>query len=374
MRRPYAGGVVFRYILLSVLTLLHIYVFGRAASVPFLKRFIHRNLLIGFGVVLWVIFFFAILFHHGGSGTLATVLELFGMTWMALLFLLCVPLLAVDLVTGFGFFLSRLAPSLRGWALVVGVVLSVIALIQGVRPPVIQSYEVRLPGISREMDGTVIVAMSDLHLGALLGEKWLAKRVAQVQAERPDLIVLLGDLFEGHGTPQDSLINVLGRLSAPLGVWAVSGNHEFHGGGDGNIALMDKAGIHLLRDRWVEIRPGFVVAGVDDLTSRRRSGSNVDHVSKALAGRPPGKTVFLSHTPWQFEKVARAGVGLMLSAHTHGGQIWPFGYIVRLFYPLLAGQYEVEGMSVIVSRGTGTWGPRMRLWHRGEILRVTLRR
>ncbi|MBW2636211.1 MAG: metallophosphoesterase [Deltaproteobacteria bacterium] len=365
---------MFRYILISVLTVLHIYVFGRLVSVPFLRRFIHPNLFIGFGVALWVIFFFAILFHHGESGTLAAVLELFGMNWMAILFLLCVPLLAVDFVTGFGFLLPRYAPSLRGWALVIGVALSVIALIQGLRPPVVQNYEVRFPGISREMDGTVIVAMSDLHLGTLLGEKWLAKRVAQVQAERPDLIVLLGDLFEGHGTPQGSLIRVLSRLSAPLGVWAVSGNHEFHGGGDGNIVLMDEAGIQLLRDRWVEIRPGFVVAGVDDLTSRRRSGSNVDHVSKAFAGRPPGTTVFLSHTPWQFEKVARAGVGLMLSAHTHGGQIWPFGYIVRLFYPLLAGQYEVEGMSVIVSRGTGTWGPRMRLWRRGEILRVTLRR
>ena len=69
----------------------------------------------------------------------------------------------------------------------------------------------------------------------------------------------------------------------------------------------------------------------------------------------------------------RAGVELMLSGHTHGGQIWPFGYLVRTVYPLLAGQYSANGMPVIVCRGTGTWGPRMRLWHRGEILRVTLR-
>jgi hypothetical protein len=64
----------------------------------------------------------------------------------------------------------------------------------------------------------------------------------------------------------------------------------------------------------------------------------------------------------------------MLSGHTHGGQIWPFGYLVRIFYPLVAGRYDVDGMTVIVGRGTGTWGPRMRLWHRGEILKVTLRR
>lgn len=365
---------MFRFILISLFTVIHIYVFGRMVSIPFLRRYIHRNLIVGFGVILWAILLFAILFRHGGSDAFATALELFGMNWMAVLFLLCVPLLAVDLLTGFGLLLSRIAPSLRGWALVLGVALSVVAFIQGFRPPVVKSFEVRLPDISREMDGTVIVAMSDLHLGSLLGEKWLAKRVVQVQAEQPDLIFLLGDLFEGHGAPQASLVQGLRRLSAPLGVWAVAGNHEFHGGDDGNIALMDEAGIQLLRDRWVEIRPGFVIAGVDDLTSSRRSGGDIDHVSIALEGRPPGSTIFLSHTPWQFEKVASAGVGLMLSAHTHGGQIWPFGYLVRLFYPLLAGRYDVEGMSVIVSRGTGTWGPHMRLWCRGEILRVTLRR
>ena len=84
-------------------------------------------------------------------------------------------------------------------------------------------------------------------------------------------------------------------------------------------------------------------------------------------------TIFVSHTPWQADRAARQGVGLMLSGHTHNGQIWPFTYIVGLRYPLLAGRYNVGGMPVIVCRGTGTWGPRMRLWSRGEILRIVLR-
>ena len=70
---------------------------------------------------------------------------------------------------------------------------------------------------------------------------------------------------------------------------------------------------------------------------------------------------------------AQAGVGLMLSGHTHGGQIWPFGSLVRTVYPLIAGRYDIDGMTVIVSRGIGTWGPRMRLWRRGEILKLVLR-
>ena len=363
---------MFGTILISVCTLMHIYVFWRIASVPFVNRHVPLNLLILTGVLLWAIFFIGRLFHHGGTGTLAATIELFGMLWMGALFLLFIPLLTMDVITGFGFLLPRLAPSLRCWALFVGGVLSVIALVQGLRPPVVQSYEVHLPGLSGEMDGKVLVAMSDLHIGSLIGKRWLAARVAQVREEQPDLVVLLGDVFEGHGQPQEELLPILRRLSAPLGIWAVTGNHEFHGGDNRSIRLIDAAGFKLLRNRWVEVRPGFVLAGVDDLTAKYRAGRDGDFISQALADRPPGVTVLLSHTPWQADRAASAGASLMLSGHTHGGQIWPFGYLVRRFYPLLGGRYEVSGMTVIVCRGTGTWGPRMRLWRPGEILRVTL--
>ena len=340
---------------------------------PLINRHVPLYLLILTGLLLWAIFFIGRLFHHGSTGALTATIELFGMLWMGTLLLLFISLLTIDIITGFGFLLPRLAPSLRGWALLIGGVLSIIALVQGLGPPVVQSYEVRLQGLSAEMDGKVLVAMSDLHVGSLIGKRWLAARVAQVREEQPDLVVLLGDLFEGHGQPQEELLPILRRLSAPLGIWAVTGNHEFHGRDNKSINLMDAAGFKLLRNRWVEVRPGFILAGVDDLTSKYRSGRGGDFISTALADRPPGATVLLSHTPWQADRAADAGAGLMLSGHTHGGQIWPFGYLVRRVYPLLGGRYEVGGMPVIVCRGTGTWGPRMRLWRPGEILRVTLR-
>ncbi len=161
------------------------------------------------------------------------------------------------------------------------------------------------------------------------------------------------------------------QLSASYGLWAIPGNHEFYGGSKNN--LFESVGVTSLNNKWVEVRPGLVLAGVEDLTTRSRNGQKNDPISIALAGRPPGATILLSHTPWQAEKAAGEGVGLMLSGHTHGGQIWPFGYLVQKRYPLLEGRYEVNGMTVIVCRGTGTWGPRMRLWHPGQILRVTLR-
>jgi predicted MPP superfamily phosphohydrolase len=371
MGESFAGGAVFGTILISAVTLMHIYVFWRAASVPFMVCHVPRTIFIGVGVVLWVIFFFGRVIGHDGTGVLARTLELLGMNWMGILFLIFISLLAMDLLTLFGILMPRLAPTLRGWAMLVGVVLSLIALIQGLRSPVIQKYEVSIPSLPRALDGTVLVALSDMHLGSQLGDRWLAARVAQVNGLKPDLVVLLGDIFEGHGAPGERLIETFKQLSAPLGIWAVPGNHEFHGGGD--MSLFNAASFTLLRNGWVQIRPGLVLAGVDDLTAARRKGQAGDSVSEALTGLPSCATILLSHTPWQAGRAAKAGAGLMLSGHTHGGQIWPFGYLIRSRYPFFEGRYEVDGMPIIVCRGTGTWGPRMRLWRPAEILRVTLR-
>lgn len=359
--------------LLVIGTLMHIYVFWRIASVPMLRRRVPLRILLSSGFILWVVFVLGRILGHGSVGFPAQILELFGMTWLATLLLFFVSLLVVDLITGFSFFFPRLAPSLRGVALIAGILLSVIANIQGLRSPVVHRYEVQLADLPRERDGTVLVAMSDLHLGSLLGEGWLNARISQIQSLQPDMVVLLGDLFEGHGQPQDGLFEDFRQLSAPLGVWAVSGNHESHGRREKSWTLLEKSNIPELHNCWVEVCPGLILAGVDDLTAARRTGREEEFITQALADRPGGATILLSHTPWQAETAAQAGANLMLCGHTHNGQIWPLGYLTRIRYPLLAGRYEVGRMSVIVCRGTGTWGPRMRLWKPGEILHVTLR-
>lgn len=350
---------------------MHVYVFFRAASVPFLKRKLSRKRLVGAAIILWTLLFLGRIVRHNGAGVFSGTLEFLGMTWMATLFLIFVCLLAVDVATLFGIILNRFAPFLRGVALIAGGLLSVIALFQGLRPPVIEKYEVALQGLPAALDGTVLIALSDMHLGSQIGSRWLAGRIEQVKAQQPDIVVLLGDIFEGHGPPAERLIDTFRQLSAPLGVYAVTGNHEFHG--NGSIGLFGNIGIKLLRDEWAEIHPGLVVAGIDDLTNRRRRNMGGNPIAQAVNGRPSGACILLSHTPWRAEQAAESGVGLMLSGHTHGGQIWPFDYLVRSRYPLLEGRYDVNGMTAIVCRGTGTWGPRMRLWHPGEILHVTLR-
>lgn len=362
---------MFGTVLILVCTFMHIYVFWRAASVPLVAQHVPRKAIITSGVVLWVIFYLSRVVGHGGTGAPAAILEFIGMTWLASLFLTFISLLTIDLITLFGLLMPRLSPSLRGWAFLLGSCLSVLALIQGIRSPVVEKYEVALPGLPDHMDGTVLIALSDMHLGLQLGEDWLEERIVQVESQRPDLVVLLGDIFEGHGSNEDQLVKRFKQLSAPMGVWAVPGNHESHRGD--KTHLFENAGFKLLRNKWAEVSSGLILAGVEDLTTLHRRNQGGDPILQALTDRPPGATILLSHTPWQADKAAGLGAGLMLSGHTHGGQIWPFDYLVRTRYPLLEGRYEVDGMTAIICRGTGTWGPRMRLWSPGEILHVTLR-
>jgi predicted MPP superfamily phosphohydrolase len=197
--------------------------------------------------------------------------------------------------------------------------------------------------------------------------------VEQVQTLEPDIIVLLGDIFEGHGAPDTNLQPIMSRLQAPLGVYAVAGNHEFHGDSAAAMAMSERAGVEWLRDRWKQVAPGLLLVGIDDLTRHFRRGDSSDRVSMLLEGRPVGATVLLSHSPLLVEQAADAGTDLMLSGHTHSGQIWPFNYLVQQYYPYLSGRYRIDEMSLIVSRGTGLWGPRMRLWQTAEITEVTLR-
>jgi len=364
---------LFLSIILTVWGVMHLYVFWRVASVAWVAAHLSRQALVTIALVLWASYPAARILDSWKLEAAARPLEFAGATWIGVLFLLFAALLFADVVTLGGWLLPRLAPTIRGWAFLAAGMLSAVGLVQGLRPPVLRDYEVLLTGLPPERDGLVLVEISDLHLGTLIGRDWLARLVTRVNELRPDLVVVAGDVVDGNVGRVEALQPVLAQLRAPLGVWAVTGNHEYYAGVERCVRLFQAAGYTVLRDQWTEVAPGLVLAGVDDLSARRQFGSDGQPVEKALSKRPLSATILVSHSPWQADIAAGLGAGLMLSGHTHNGQLWPFNYLVQLRYPLLGGRYEIGGMPVIVCRGTGTWGPRMRLWQPGEIVRIKLR-
>ncbi len=352
---------------LAVLLLLA-YVLWRASSVPALRR-LPRPFFPLAGLLLALLVVIGRWLGRQAWGSWAAALEFASWTLAGATFLSFACLLPVDLLTGFGLFFRGRAARLRGRALLAGCLLSLLALFQGMRPPVVSRHEVEIPGLGRELDGTRLAVISDLHLGKLLGPGWLAARVAQVRALNPDMILFLGDLLEGHGEPAAAFLPELEKLSAPLGVWAVDGNHEMNGhrprrAGGGDL-------LPTLRDRAVAPAPGLFVAGRSSILSRGRETRLPWNPDARGAG---GAWILMSHVPSGADAAARAGVGLMLAGHTHGGQLWPLSLLTRRVFPLASGRYRVGAMTVLVSRGTGCWGPRMRLWRPAEIMLIILKR
>ncbi|MFA6032421.1 MAG: metallophosphoesterase [Myxococcota bacterium] len=362
-------------LIIAASTLMHVYVFRRIQSVPFISRRIPGKVLVFVFFTLWLTSLIAHPLGHYDPGLFAVCLEWFGLHWLGSLFIVFTTLLVLDIATGFGYFLPRFASRFRGVALLASSGFVLLAFIQGMRPPVVSDYETVVANLPPQEDGTVIVVLSDLHIGALLDQNWLSERAKQVAALKPDFLFLVGDLIEGHGpagTTQD-LLPVLGRLKASKGVYLVAGNHERHMAGGSGLRLFEDAGFYPLRDTWTRVSPGIILAGIDDPSVRAAKEAGKDPFPGILAGRPDGMvTILLSHRPDLVREAAEAGVNIMFSGHTHGGQIWPFGEISRIVHPFLEGLYVVDGMSLFVSRGTGTWGPCMRLWRPGEIVRVRL--
>jgi len=364
---------LFLTFVLVIWAAMHGYVFWRAASVPWVANHVPRRYLVATAVALWCAYPVARILEAADWQGIALPLEFASACWIGILFLCLSALVMVEVVTLGGAVLGKFVTTLRGLALIVAWIFAGIGLVQAQRDPVLRDYEVELAGLPASRDGLVLVQISDCHLGTLIGRKWLERLVDRVNLLRPDIIAIVGDLVDGNVGRVQPLQPVLQKLQAPLGVWAVTGNHEYYAGLDRSLKLLEQAGYTVLRDRSAEVVPGLVLCGVDDLTARRQFGENGNPVKNALAERKPGAAILLSHSPWQAAVAAEGGAGLMLCGHTHEGQVWPFKYLVALSYPLIGGRYEVKGMPVIVCRGTGTWGPRLRLWRPSEFVRIKLR-
>lgn len=227
-----------------------------------------------------------------------------------------------------------------------------------------------------QFDGLRVALISDLHVGPVREESFTRRVVDEVNAQRPDLVVLAGDLIDGRVEQVAGATDPLRDLRAPLGVMAVSGNHEvLSQEADAWLDHYRSLGITVLRNSSVELtRAGasIAVAGLNDETS---AGDDAPNVGTSLAGiTPDAFTLLVTHQPKAAESAAGRGVDLQLSGHTHGGQLWPFRYAVTLQQPALDGLTTVGDVPVFTTRGAGAWGPPVRVLAPPQVPIITLRR
>src|SRR3954470_4763489 len=230
----------------------------------------------------------------------------------------------------------------------------------------IKDLEVKLRGLPPGLAGFRLVQISDVHVGPLLHRDWVAHVVEQVRALAPDLVAITGDLVDGRVHEIREHVAPLSTMKARHGVFFVTGNHEYYSGAEEWYAHLPSLGVRPLRNERVEVAPGLELAGIEDPTG-------APDLKAALDGRDRSRAlVLLAHQPRQFPEAARQGVPLTLSGHTHGGQIWPFSWIVALAQPYLAGLHRRGDSQLYVSRGTGFWGPPMRVFAPAEITLLKL--
>lgn len=245
------------------------------------------------------------------------------------------------------------------------------------RSPQVCNVPLRFPELPPALDGYRIAQISDIHCGPFAPEERVLDWVQRVNALRPDLIVVTGDLIVSGASHIGAVARALSELRAPDGVFVVMGNHDYFGAGEILARALQDAGLRLLLNESEPVRRGdatLLVAGVDDTWTGRSDPE------RALLRREPGAfPILLAHDPDLFPHAARLGVPLMLSGHTHGGQIgvpfWSRRFnLARLIAHYTSGLYQMGSSFLYVNRGIGTTGPPLRIGARAEISVFTLHR
>jgi hypothetical protein len=372
---------LFLTVFFFIYSLLHFYLFMRAKAA------------LGFGPALAVpltLFLVVMitapvvmhLLENAGFGLLARVTAYVGYTWMALLFLLFCTLLVTDVYrlsvhlagAGTGGRLSWLRFSPRSCFLLSLAGAAAIGFYGwfeagAVRVEAIGIATSKIPVGAGPLR---IVQISDVHIGLTVSENRLKKIMRIVREAHPDILVSTGDLVDGSMDGRKESIELLQAVTPRYGKFAITGNHEFYAGLGQALAFTNKAGFHILRGEAVTVGDVINIVGVDD-PSGPGYGSSSTGEKAVLSSVSKGKfTLFLKHRP-TVDAESAGLFDLQLSGHVHDGQIFPFRLITRFFYPFIAGLYHLhDGSALYVSRGSGTWGPPIRVLAPPEVTVIEL--
>jgi hypothetical protein len=290
------------------------------------------------------------------GGAVADGIYFVAATWLGTIFILfSLQLISLifSLVTG----ISSLW--LSGSLFIFGLNLAAYAIWNG-RRLTVKEYTIPLKNLTKSLR---MVHLSDIHIGTVHQTRFLERVVALTNEQTPDLVCITGDLFDGSVAIDESILAPLNTLVAPT--FFSNGNHEEYEGLNHVRETLGHIKVELLENRHV-VHKGIQIIGVNDRQSLRRS-ETLSGILDSLKLDATLPTILMYHTPVEWDAARAKGVGLMLSGHTHNGQIYPFTLLVRLFFKYVVHLYEKDGHYLHITPGTGTWGPPMRLGSNNQV-------
>jgi uncharacterized protein len=269
-------------------------------------------------------------------------------------------------------------PEFRKWSFIITMVISSGLITYGfinALIPHVRRYNITINKSAGDIKTLRIAAVSDIHLGSIIRKRSMVKLSGILKKLNPDLVLLLGDIVDGEIGPvlRDDLLSSFTIPACRDGLLAITGNHEFIGGGAITIPYIEKHGIRILKDEVVTLDGGIQIVGRIDRDGARfynKERLTLNALMKNVDLSKP--VILLDHQPFRLEESARAGADLQLSGHTHNGQMWPLNYITEMIYELSYGYKVKDNSQFIVSSGFGIWGPRVRSGSRSEILDINI--
>jgi len=373
--------IVFFTIVLTIYSLVNIYIFYKGyRSLPVLQE--HKLLYALTFFFLSAVFIAAKFLESRHSSVSTDILNIIGGFWLAfmlygfLFFLLSDIVLSglrmVGIISGENILLFR------KWSFIITVAISALLITGGFINaiiPVVTRYDITINKPAGEIKNLRIAAVSDIHLGSIIRKRSLKKLSGMLQELNPDLVLLLGDIVDGEIGPvlRGDLLQYFTCPKCSDGLFAITGNHEFIGGGSRTIPYIESKGIRVLKDEVVTLQGGIQLIGRIDRDSFRFYGKERLPLDSLMAKVDTTKPVILlDHQPFRLNETAEKGVDLQLSGHTHNGQMWPLTYITARIYELSYGYLEKRNTHFIVSSGYGLWGPRVRSGSRSEVLLINI--
>lgn len=253
-----------------------------------------------------------------------------------------------------------------------------VGLHNAVRVPDVKEVDVPIAGLHQDLDGLRIVQLSDLHIGPTLRDAWLSEVVASVNTLDADLIAITGDLVDAHVVDMGQEVLSLGNLKSRFGIYFVTGNHDYYWNALEWLSYIADLKVHALINAHKALKVGgatLLLGGVTDYKTGRMVPGHLTDPIKAMDGAPVHDfSILLAHQPSSVYEAAKAGWKMQLSGHTHGGQFFPWNFVVGVVHEFYAGLERHKDMLIYVSRGTGFWGPPNRTAAPSEITLLTLRR